>query len=599
MLWQLKKAHILAEARQAAALANERANTLDAVFNAMTEGIVVQDMTGKVIMRNATAPLLMDLSTQDKDPLSTYLHTHQVSTISGQPIDTPDFPLLRALQGERIRSERFTSNQADGTERSLEVNSVPLLDSTSQQIGVVSAFRDITEQVRSERRIRLALDTMLHAAEAISGVTDVREILERVLAMTLAALNSARGVVQLYDQDLQSFVPLLSRGFSPAELDSWLLAQHCWLLPEDARYTNAHAQMLDGHVTLICNELSNPQDDLLQQEMILNAPITHNKKLLGLLSLNCSSLQQKTSAATQDLSATSHTSAPLTFSAWDMAVIDGIAQFAGLAMEQSRWQQEAEIARTNEATMRASNELKDEFLAITAHEFRTPLTVILAYSQMMGRSLQKDHEVSPELRTRFEESILSIEDQTRQLTNIVNTFLEVTRLNKGQINLQSEPLNLEDVLKESVNIYSTTSPLHHISYRCKTSTRPYLVLGDKARLLQVFANLLQNALKYSPLGGPITVSMTQRKQRTVRYVIEVSISDKGIGVPLDDQPYLFERFYRAPNTGHSQTRGIGLGLYVVAEFLRLHDGSIRVESKGIPGAGSRFVVTLPLLTASN
>ena len=599
MLWQLKKAHILAEARQAAALANERANTLDAVFNAMTEGIVVQDMTGKVIMRNATAPLLMDLSTQDKDPLSTYLHTHQVSTISGQPIDTPDFPLLRALQGERIRSERFTSNQADGTERSLEVNSVPLLDSTSQQIGVVSAFRDITEQVRSERRIRLALDTMLHAAEAISGVTDVREILERVLAMTLAALNSARGVVQLYDQDLQSFVPLLSRGFSPAELDSWLLAQHCWLLPEDARYTNAHAQMLDGHVTLICNELSNPQDDSLQQEMILNAPITHNKKLLGLLSLNRSSLQQKTSAATQDLSATSHTSAPLTFSAWDMAVIDGIAQFAGLAMEQSRWQQEAEIARTNEATMRASNELKDEFLAITAHEFRTPLTVILAYSQMMGRSLQKDHEVSPELRTRFEESILSIEDQTRQLTNIVNTFLEVTRLNKGQINLQSEPLNLEDVLKESVNIYSTTSPLHHISYRCKTSTRPYLVLGDKARLLQVFANLLQNALKYSPLGGPITVSMTQRKQRTVRYVIEVSISDKGIGVPLDDQPYLFERFYRAPNTGHSQTRGIGLGLYVVAEFLRLHDGSIRVESKGIPGAGSRFVVTLPLLTASN
>jgi signal transduction histidine kinase len=284
-----------------------------------------------------------------------------------------------------------------------------------------------------------------------------------------------------------------------------------------------------------------------------------------------------------------------------MAIIEGIAQFAGLAIEQTHWQQEAEIARTNEASMRESNALKDEFLAITAHEFRTPLTVILAHSQVMGRQLKKSPQVVPELRSRFNESLSFIEEQAHQLTNIVNTFLEVTRLNRGQITLNLETLNLEDIAQEAIANHSATLTKHTIRSHVDTANRPYLLKGDKVRLLQIFGNLLQNAIKYSPLGGPITVSisLTHTNDNDRPCNIEVCIEDKGIGVPKDAQPYLFERFYRAHNIGGSQTRGVGLGLYVVAEFLRLHNGAIRVESNGIAGEGSRFLFTLPALESGN
>lgn len=250
--------------------------------------------------------------------------------------------------------------------------------------------------------------------------------------------------------------------------------------------------------------------------------------------------------------------------------------------------------------MRDANAQKDEFLAITAHEFRTPLTVILANSQMMGRLLKKSPQVVPELRSRFDESLFAIEEKARLLTDIVNTFLEVTRINRGQIILNLETLNLEDIAQEAIASHSATLTKHKIRYRVDTANRPYLLKGDKIRLLQILGNLLQNAIKYSPLGGPITVSISliHANDDGRQCNIEICIEDKGIGVPKDAQPHLFERFYRAPNLGGSQTQGVGLGLYVVAEFLHLHNGTIRVESNGIAGEGSRFICILPALASS-
>ena len=242
--------------------------------------------------------------------------------------------------------------------------------------------------------------------------------------------------------------------------------------------------------------------------------------------------------------------------------------------------------------MRETNAMKDESLAITAHEFRTPLTIVLAHIQMMTRAMRR--LPSQEVFEKLYESINSIETQAHQLTNIVGTFLEVTQLNRGQITLNLKDFDLEEVVEESVKSNSATSTLHSISYTIASSEHPYFVYGDRARLQQIFANLLQNAIKYSPPGSPVTISLAQRLQPEGKTMIEVVIEDRGIGVPPEAQAHLFERFYRAPNIAGSQTRGVGLGLYVVAEFLRLHGGDIRVESSGIIGEGSRFIFTLPL-----
>ena len=585
----IEKDQILEKVRHTAHLATERAHTLDAVLNAMNEGIIVLDMDGRVIVNNSTVAHFLGLTGNSEESLLTIFQRQPAYTLDGRLLSLEDFPLTRALNGTPIRNERFMGQRTtDNSERVVEVNSVPLFDDEAQQVGIVCAFRDITEQVRVERRIRNVLDALLHAAEVVSNADEIKEILHRILVMSLNALYCERGVVQSYDQETQSFTPLLALGFANGDDIRWLNEQKHWLeATEDS--SSFRTQILAGHATLVNEEQSPDHPERFKDTMILAAPIIYNNHLFGVMMLD------RSPQPTKNQPMIAGTSPRRTFNVWEIAVVEGIAQFAGLAIEQTRWQQEAKIARTNEATMRESNELKDEFLAITAHEFRTPLTIILAHSQMMARLLHRLPEQDQNTTARFHESITSVETQTRQLTNIVNTFLEVTRLNRGQITLTKEIIDLEEILAEAVSSHSTTSALHDISYRVEPAKRPYIVNGDRARLLQIFANLLQNAIKYSPPEGAITITLKQIRSRKGSSVVEVSVQDQGIGIPKEDQSRLFERFYRAPNIVGSQTRGVGLGLYIVAEFLRLHGGSIRVESRGILGEGSRFIFTLPLL----
>lgn len=590
----VEKARLLADMRLATTLATERANTLDAIFHAMTEGITVTDQNGEVLILNNAAAHFLGVPKNFKDHLLSFLRRYPTYTLHGQPITEEDFPLSRALRGERIRAERFATKRADGEERIVEMNIAPMFDSAERQIGVVSAFRDVTEQIRAEQRIRQALDTLLHVAEAVSGITDIKEILRAVLERTLVTLNCERGAVQLYDEEQRTFTPLLSIGFSPEAEKQWLNDQRIWLNPGPNNYHGFYNQLMEGHATLVNAEQCPHQPNPFSHIMILAAPIIYNNHLHGVILLDRSFPyrdDRESPAGEQRPPARSE------FSVWDMAVMEGIAQLAGLAVEQAHWQQEAITARASEAAMREANTLKDEFLAITAHEFRTPLTVILAHSQMVLRTLQRAVEQNPatEYPPQFVESLTTIEEQARQLTNIVNTFLEVSQINRGKLVLKLEEVNLADIAQQVVTQHAATSMNHTITCIIEPSEQPYLVMGDSARLSQILANLVQNAIKYSPLGGPITVRLSRGTSSAEKAVIEVSVEDKGIGVPKDAQQRLFERFYRAPNTEGSKTRGVGLGLYVVAQLLYLHGGTIRVESSGILGEGSRFIFTLPAL----
>src|SRR6266849_9631313 len=185
------KARLLAEAHQAAKLATERANTLDAIFHAMTEGITVTNQQGEVLILNNAASHFLGVPKNFTNLLKSFLQRYPVYTLRGQPMTEEDFPLTRALRGERVRAERFVTVRADGAERILEMNVAPMLDSTGKQIGVVSAFRDITEQIRVEQRIRQALDTLLQVAEAVSGLIDIKNILHIVLERTLLTLTAS------------------------------------------------------------------------------------------------------------------------------------------------------------------------------------------------------------------------------------------------------------------------------------------------------------------------------------------------------------------------------------------------------------------------
>lgn len=583
----IEKALLLSEARRAADLATERASTLDAVFQAMTEGITVATSDEKIYIRNHAAASFLGVPVYSSSSIDTFLQNHPAYTLDGRLLAYEDFPITRALRGvAQVRGERVVTVRADGARRVVEFTATPLKNN-DQQIGMVCAVRDVTVQVQVEQRIRQTLDTFLHIAEAVSHSTDIREILHRVLAETLTTLRCTRGTVHLFQQGSQSFDPLLSLGFSPDDETHWLQKQQTWLDQDTGEAYGFYAQIIGGHATLISEEHSPVQPNPFAGSLVLAAPITHNQQILGLILLD------RSPSTTLSL----QLPRPSSFTNWDITIIEGIAQLAGVAMEQARWQQEASDARASEAVMREADAMKNEFLAITAHEFRNPLTVILARSQGALRSLQRasKSEASPSHFTSIEEHLDTIAGQARQLNNIVTTFLDAARINQGQITLKMEAIDLGKIARQIAEDQDGLAENHTVRCAMNEAQGPFLVKGDQARLAQIIANLVENAIKYSPFGGPVTIHLRRLLEDEAPELIEISVEDKGMGIPPEAQSRLFERFYRVPHAAHGETRGIGLGLYIVAQLLKRHGGHIRVTSSGVLGKGSCFIFTLPAL----
>lgn len=446
----------------------------------------------------------------------------------------------------------------------------------------IEKARLLAATIQAEQRIHMALDTFLHIAEAVSYSTGIQSILRSVLTKALATLICPRGTVYLFKPAEQSFELLLTLGFTSEEEMLWLAEQQTWLDPASGHIFDLYQQVMNGHAILVDAEYHPTQPQLFEQTMVLAAPITHNQHVLGLLLLDRSrSALQEPSSLT-----VCH------FTSWDLTIAEGIARLAGVAMEQVRWQQEAITAQANEAAMREADTLKNEFLAITAHEFRSPLAVIQMHSQFALRSLHKASKEKPVLASAFEEPLAAIEAQAKQLNNIVATFLDAAGLNRGQIHLQMKSVDLEKIARQVVEDQANLAERHELHCVVYPSEVPYLVQGDPARLAQVIANLVENAIKYSPQGGPVTVTLSPGQTPAS---FEICIEDKGMGIPPEAQVRLFERFYRVPNSA-GQTGGVGLGLYIVAQLIQIHQGTIRVESSGVQGEGSRFIFTLPLLS---
>lgn len=257
----------------------------------------------------------------------------------------------------------------------------------------------------------------------------------------------------------------------------------------------------------------------------------------------------------------------------DLALARDLAQRLAMAFDNAQLYQEA----------RTAIRLRDEFLSIASHELRTPLTSLLGYVQLLQRRVQRSNEITE----RENRAMQVIVDQVLRLNRMISTLLDVSRLQGGQFNLQKEEVDLAPLIMSAVEEIRPTLDKHTIELSGELP--PLLMLGDELRLHQAFQNLLQNAIKYSPGGGHVKVSVNCDDGWGC-----VTVKDEGIGIPKEALPHLFSRFYRAPNAEERHINGIGLGLYVVHQIVALHAGTVEVSSE--LGEGSAFTVKLPLLT---
>lgn len=272
---------------------------------------------------------------------------------------------------------------------------------------------------------------------------------------------------------------------------------------------------------------------------------------------------------------------------------DRLREIAAL-QQKARWL-EAEIAQRRQAeeqlrvalaaeqTARDAAEralqLRDEFLSTAAHELKTPLTSLVCSAQLALRRLERQGQLEP---NQIASSLNLIEGQGKKLARLLNQLLDVTRLETGKITLECAPTDLAVLVEQAVIGARAWSDRHEIVLTSPASLEAEV---DSLRLEQVLANLLDNAVKYSPDGGLIDVVLAQSGPTTV----ELSVRDRGLGIPPEQRGQIFERFYQAHGSGYRS--GLGLGLHVSRQIVEMHDGAIRAEFP--PDGGSRFVVTLP------
>jgi len=220
-------------------------------------------------------------------------------------------------------------------------------------------------------------------------------------------------------------------------------------------------------------------------------------------------------------------------------------------------------------------QLKNELVSTVSHELKTPLATIKAYAA----TLRQNPELYAEKRDEY---LKIVEEQADRLSRLIEDLLLVTRVEAGQLLRRRATVKLDTVLREAIAEIHFDKELHPIS--CETGS--VSVSGDPDRLRDLFRNLVENSIKYSPNGGAIAVRARSNNGST-----QIEITDSGIGIAAEDLPYIFERFFRVESEITSTVGGSGLGLYIVSAIVRAHGGTIEARSE--PGHGTTFSIVLP------
>jgi signal transduction histidine kinase len=247
-------------------------------------------------------------------------------------------------------------------------------------------------------------------------------------------------------------------------------------------------------------------------------------------------------------------------------------------LEQRVHQRTAELDTAN-AHLIELDALKDDFLAITSHDLRSPLGAI----QNMAELLLEDTDLSDATRRRLTENI---QDLAHRLIALVSRMLDLARLEAGKIELEVIDLRASDVARQALDMLRFSASAKGIDMQLVVELDEQLVQADWMRLSQILNNLLSNAIKFTDAGGQVLITVGPAPDGT-----RVSVVDSGLGIPSEELPYLFEKFKQVYTHGTANERGSGLGLAIVRQLVELHGGSIEVTSE--LHHGSTFTFHLP------
>ncbi len=292
---------------------------------------------------------------------------------------------------------------------------------------------------------------------------------------------------------------------------------------------------------------------VLGARAVLAAPITADNRRRGVLII--------------------YTPHPPIFAEDDLGLIQLLADQAAILLESRALMDEAARVQAREEATR----LKDDFLSAAAHDLKTPLTTLLAKAQQLERRARRSPDAPADLA-----SIQLLVQEAQRLRRLVLELLDAARAEQGRLVGERTAVDIAALAQHVAEQHQTSD------HRCVVSIEaPVIGMYDPVRIEQLFENLIENALKYSPAGGNVEVRVWSEGGQA-----HISVSDQGIGIPASDLAHIFDRFYRASNVNDRQFAGMGLGLFICRGIVEQHGGQIAATST--LGSGTTFHVTLPL-----
>ena len=261
------------------------------------------------------------------------------------------------------------------------------------------------------------------------------------------------------------------------------------------------------------------------------------------------------------------------FEAADLELLDLFARQAATAIEQAR------LAAATLAERNRLESMQSSFISIVSHELQTPVAIIKGYAGTLARP------DAPWSRDTVIRVAHTIEEECDRLHRLITDLLDLSRIQAGRVAMSIGPVDLPDLAETVAERHRPRSPAHTITTEFPPDFP--IMQGDREKLRMVLANLVDNAVKYSPEGGPIVIGGRAEADHVV-----VAVHDQGIGIPAEEREHVFERFHRVDTRLSRTTQGVGLGLYICKVIVEAHGGSISVDSPG-PGRGSTFLVRLP------
>lgn len=241
---------------------------------------------------------------------------------------------------------------------------------------------------------------------------------------------------------------------------------------------------------------------------------------------------------------------------------------------------ERDRARQKISVLEELNRLKNDFLSNISHELRTPLASIIGFAE----TIHSDPAMAPEMRDEFNSIILN---EAKRLSRLINNVLDISRIEEGTVTLNKEYFKLDEAIAPLLEAYIKQAEEKGVTFSYEKPEQEVLLYADKENFLRVADNLLSNAIKFTDPGGRITLFI-----KTFYREIEIIVTDTGVGIPKNDIPFIYQKFYRVSRPG-AQIPGTGLGLALTKQIVDLHKGMITVRSE--ENKGTTFVVKLPII----